>query len=735
MDRWPVRPGLAGAVGLALLGAWLLSGCGHPSGSPVENQPPAVSITGGPMDGTEAAYTARIYWTGWDNDGVVDGYEYAIDPPGEFTLEEIAHPERFPDLSIRRILGATAGLDTLLVTKRAEGPPPSFRWVQTRDFSRAFEFSTPHPDSTIEGSTVVPAKTFSGSHAVFVRARDDDGDYSDAARLAYSAMSVVPSSEIRHPIVTASVLTTGTTIKIRWDGTDPDATSLKLKPAGYLYRMLDLDSLDPSPSLLHVQPNVMLAHAGRESLWTYMDAETSSVTFQLNNRGRYIFAVRAVDEAGAVEPFLDLGRNVFRFQSLSSAGFPKLHIEEATAGVFDFRGTTGVLEAEAPAGAPLRFSWTASAEDYGGVVEGFSYGFDLVDLEREGPSSGWSGWGKLTSISPPPVFREPGIHTLYVRVRDTGGAITLGALTLKILDFSMDREVLLIDDSADRSVNPTDSQHDAFWASLFEDSERFGAEPLHTHSTYGAGDTFSFTPAPVLMSVMARYRTLLWTINGSSSNGDTSLLRATSTTNHLAWYLRAGGTLWVTGCYTLPSTTPPFRLSSWTYGADFYYPKAPAPGSFAHDFLKLRSSRFMNDKGSTPANWMTAAVPFPGKQSGYPLLAMDQAKVGPYKVGILAVDAAFDPIYCQDNDACDGIIDSLYVYKASSTKSLYNDKLIATRWHDPNPYREHGRIQWFGFPLYYMKKEQAQDVFNRSIDWFREEQRLGPDEVPAPPSR
>ncbi len=182
------------------------------------------------------------------------------------------------------------------------------------------------------------------------------------------------------------------------------------------------------------------------------------MTFRLNNRGRYIFGVRAVDEAGAVEPFLDLGRNVFRFQSLSSAGFPKLHVQEATAGVFDFRGGTGALEAEVPAGAPLRFTWTASAEDYGGVIEGFSYGFDLVDLEREGPNSGWSGWGDLAGISPPPVFREPGIHTLYVRARDTSGAITLGALTLKILDFSMDREVLLIDDSADRTVNPTDVQ-------------------------------------------------------------------------------------------------------------------------------------------------------------------------------------------------------------------------------------------------------------------------------------
>jgi hypothetical protein len=268
------------------------------------------------------------------------------------------HPERFPDLSIHRLLSPRTGLDTLVVTKQFEESTRTFRWVQTREFSRTFEFSTPHADSTTEGSVIVPAHTYSGFHAVFVRARDDDAEYSDAARLAYSAMTIVPSSEIEHPIVSADVLTTGTTIRIRWNGTDPDGANVKHKPIGFIYRMLDLDSLDPSPSLLHVQPSVLLAQAERESPWMYMDADTAQVTFQLNNRGRYVFGVRAVDEAGAVEPFLDLGRNAFRFQALSSAGFPKLHVQEATAGAFDFRGTTGALAAEAPAGAPLRFTWT-----------------------------------------------------------------------------------------------------------------------------------------------------------------------------------------------------------------------------------------------------------------------------------------------------------------------------------------------------------------------------------------
>ena len=33
---------------------------------------------------------------------------------------------------------------------------------------------------------------------------------------------------------------------------------------------------------------------------------------------------------------------------------------------------------------------------------------------------------------------------------------------------------------------------------------------------------------------------------------------------------------------------------------------------------------------------------------------------------------------------------------------------------------------WFGFPLYFMKNNQAQDTFNKAIDWFREEETLPP---------
>jgi hypothetical protein len=53
--------------------------------------------------------------------------------------------------------------------------------------------------------------------------------------------------------------------------------------------------------------------------------------------------------------------------------------------------------------------------------------------------------------------------------------------------------------------------------------------------------------------------------------------------------------------------------------------------------------------------------------------------------------------------------------------SRFNKKLCAIRWSDPDADRAHGRTQWFGFALYFMKADHAQETLNRSLDWFREE--------------
>ncbi len=237
---------------------------------------------------------------------------------------------------------------------------------------------------------------------------------------------------------------------MHWDGIDADSPDPKKKPVGYIHRLLNLETLQPPPSLLHVQPVILFKPAGRESVWTYQSAETLSHTFYLNTKDRYLFGVRAVDVAGAVEPFLDYGRNAFKFQSFAGGGNPRLIVSEPSLGTFEFRGSGTAYDVEVPMGAPLRFTWSASAEDYGGTIEGFSYGVDIPDLDREGPSSGWSGWGMFFANFQPIVFRTSGVHVVYVRVRDVSGSVSLAILIINVLEFPLDREVLLVDDSLDR---------------------------------------------------------------------------------------------------------------------------------------------------------------------------------------------------------------------------------------------------------------------------------------------
>ncbi len=264
---------------------------------------------------------------------------------------------------------------------------------------------------------------------------------------------------------------------------------------------------------------------------------------------------------------------------------------------------------------------------------------------------------------------------------------------------------------------PTDVEHDAFWASLFDDSGRFEETDHFVHSVHGANDTYSPVPLPPRLSDLGRYQTVIWSCAGGGYNGQSGLFSTTVFRKHLGAYLRAGGKLWLTGSMTVAASMP----SATGTNADFVYPKSPVRGMFPYDFLRLYSGKIDNDKGTRKNNNLIGVIPFPGKPEIYPAMDADAVKVSLYKSGVSHGDVVFDPIYGQDETGFSGKIDSVYAYISYMPDSPYNKKLNAIRWHDPDPARGQGRTQWFGFPLYFMKKEQAQIVFNRSIDWFREE--------------
>jgi len=715
----------AGLKAVLLMAVLAAVGCGHETDKPKTNQEPFVKITGGPLANSSDSYTARIFWSGWDEDGIVDHYEYALDPPLEFTDQEIGHPETSPGVKVTVIPGPTESADTLVVSKPAgQGGVVSFRWIQTREFSRAFAFKTPNPDtSTGTSGTRGPTDTFSGTHTVYVRAQDDDEDYSESDHLGYTAITITPEATIRRPNISAEYMTLGSTLTINWDGLDPDSPEANKKPTGYIYRLLRLDTLEPPIPLTSVpSPNILYDKG--DLIWTYQKADTLQKTFKLTSGGSYVFGVRAVDVAGGTEPFLEFGRNAFKFQAFASAGKPDLTVCERAIGCFSSRGVGIPVEVEVPTGRDLKFTWQGNADGYGGVIEAYSWGMDIPDLDVEGPGSGWSPWGLIYGNQVPIRFTKAGVHVLYVRVRDLSGAVTLSTLILNVIEFPFDKEVLWVDDYSDDTY-PRDAQHDAFWRSMFAGYGKFGTGDVSEFHSHLADDRGSIHPRELKLSDLGRYKLLVWDNWGVGFDGDSGLFRVTVKPT-LASYLGAGGKFWLSGRMTIGATTPDVT----GLRGDLNYPKELEPGDFAWDYLKLHTTKLDNDKGKViPRNDLLFAHPFPGRAPIYNDMKVDSLKQSPglSGKGITHTDAVFDPIFTQSEPDFKGTLDSLYVYGATGNEVLnkpspYHNRLIAVRWHDPDAKREHGRIQWFGFELYYFLDSQAQDTFNRSIDWLREEQ-------------
>jgi len=728
-------------AGLVAAGAFLAS-CSHEPDNPESNKIPYIRITGGPPDSLPDSYTARIWWTGWDFDGIIDHYEYALDPPSAFTEEEVAHPEQHTvdkggALQVRILLGPADDSDTLRYSKSDNAQTYTMDYVQTRDFSRIFAFPTPKADSVSVGSIRQPDHQFSGFHTIFVRCQDNDEAYSEVSHLAYTATTVTPQAEITSPKTgTGAPLTVGTQVEVRWGGTDADSPDPKKEPTAYLYKLVRLNALEPPvPILPTPSPSFVMYVRSKQIPWIEQSAESTSVRLFLQAGGNYMFALRAKDLAGAVEPFLDYSRgekggNVLLMSSYEQGGRPELCVTEPTLGTVCVRGTGAAPQRwDVPLGQKLFFEWTANADAYGGTIEGFNWGVDIPDIEREGPSSGWRGWTTTNGNFDPVVFRKIGIHVVYVRCRDTGGVQSIAAIVLNVVDFPLDYDLLIVDDYKDQTF-PRDNQHDQFWVNLVANSGRFAEDDQKLDrlmfSSHGADDVFFQDPQSPTLDILGRYKMIFYDTHGAGYNGHCGLNDAGPKSKHLGAYLGAGGKLWISGQYTVGAMVPNVTGSS-----NLVYPVEIPTDSFPYEFMKIYAHEVRNDKNNdNKVNGMIGVRPFPNRPEALPAMDVDVLKQSPVlrnDYGVGACDVVFDPLFANSNSQFKGQIDSLYVFKTiGPTKtpprsSSFEGKLVGIRWHDKDVARRHGRTMWFGFPMYYFKDAQAQVAFNGIVDWFREE--------------
>ncbi|NNF06643.1 MAG: hypothetical protein HKN21_07770, partial [Candidatus Eisenbacteria bacterium] len=581
-----------------------------------------------------------------------------------------------------------------------------------------------------------------GMHTVYVRAQDNDETYSEvSAKLGFTAETITPEAEITRPNIGSGILQVGSQIQISWDGLDPDSPEPRKKPSDYLFKLVRLDTLNPPIPILTASPDFVMWKASAHIPWTFQSAETTNTSYFLDTPGNYMFSVRAVDVAGAEEPFVEFVRadgdpgNTFKMSALQAGGQPELRVTEPSLGTIAATGA-GVVEYEVATGQRLFFEWIANAESYGGVVEGYNWGINIPDLDRDGPNSGWRGWSTLTGNLDPIVFNTPGTNVVNVRVRDTGGVTTTITIILTVIEFELSRELLVVDDWKD-GIWPRDDAHDAFWMETLTNSGRLTEEELipevimfHSH---GDNDIEFRDPDLPKLEFLGKYRTIIYDTSANGYNGRSGLVNTGPIRRHLGSYLRAGGKLWVTGESTVAAMLPTV-----TGQADFAYPKEGImAGDFPYDFMRLYTSRVENDKNvDNDKNGIIGVRSLPNQPEFLPPMDIDREKRSPIirGEGVGSWDAIFDPIFQQDDsqfhihntedDIANGYrsqIDSLYVSVTNDRRSTFNNKLVGTRWSDTHPDRRHGRVMWFGFPVYYMLNEDFQEVFNTAFDWFKEE--------------
>lgn len=671
---------------LALLA---LAACDHPpEGARPLNSRPSVRLTGGPLQGDSVSYTADFFWEGWDVDGFVDHYQYAIDIPDRFTLADI---NSLADSGVA--------------------------WVDTTATRAHFLFATPVQDSVfLPDLTVVLPDRYRGDHTLYVRSVDNEGLPSEADFVGFTARTLTPRTTITLPRVApdSPVLYVGRQITVSWEGVDPDRLGRDKRPAWYEWKLIPGVG---EPSRVNVDYAVNV-RPGPEFPWTRVGAGTTSLRLTLNPPEEYVLAIRAIDATGGTESKFYLGRNALVLAcSDLNLGIPFLVVNERTLGQWTFpsdpagRNRGGpVWEVEVPAGLCLSFEFTADAQGYGGVIQGYNYGVDVPDAEMEGSGSGFRGWSAYPGTFDPICFATGGVHTITFKCRDTGGGVVIGTIIAQVIDFPMDREVLYIDDFsyAGRGL-VTDAMMDARAREMLQavGPDDGGSQEVYQWDTYGAGD-LDWYPTEVKLSRLGRYRLVVWSVWGAGSGGNTSLARAASCSAVLRSYVQAGGAVWFYGEMifgTFKRLIPSMQDCVGTIGYGEKKPLDFTPGSFMTDNLHITGGGFWNINIDGKRDGMLRGVPTAEAQAEFfPVVEIDSTVYAAGTRGALeGIDVMTTPTFTTG-------LDTLYTMVTPSPTSKYRNRAVAFRYLDPDPGSTMGPLAIFGFPFHLLKQGAVQTV-------------------------
>ena len=714
-----------------------LTGCSEDEGAFVGNRRPGVTLTATPPEGDTTRYDVEFHWTAWDYDGEVDYFIYCIDPPD------------------------SADADTA--------------WIRTDSYNGRFTFTALGYDTTTidEFLDWKNPQIALGYHLFVIKAVDDMGAHSPPDYLAFNAATIAPRSEITDPPpfgawneYQGGPQPVGLRVTFRWDGDDSDGIFTD-KPVGYFFKAADVTGESN-------WRNIAKRVQDDPAPWRKLGPGTTRVATEFDDGRAYGFAVRAIDEADAVEPLLVLNRNLLWVGAAERSSFPELSVRSAAFGVRRWTGyTMDTEDYEVPLGSQYEFTIVGDAGWYGGLITGFSYGWDLPSLEITDTNPdgirAWTPWSTTrTTISA--QFTEPRDYYLYIRCKDDGGGLTLATIHFNVVTLNPTRNMAFIDDWRKYPKWSGEPQDDVVWQRMLRGYD-YG-EGWTKDLVWDEWDAPYREEMPTL-EFLSDFRVLVWSLNdnrmiGSSAKSAWYYMSYLETMNVLAVYLGSQsvggekGKLWAYGRGLVESSVLPYG------GTHCEYPFAVDEDanlnacyirnrSFAYDYLHIVGDFQRSDMQSggarvnLNANYNdhlqrvyadTARLPIAGYTREpaavlYPELPRTLNVLTSSRGNALVTEVLEFPLPTQPTqllfydpfkEKMSNLI-PLYRYYARDAASKAHKRYCGFRYIPEGP-SDHGEIVYFFFQMYAIADDDARAVAKVVLsDWFGL-----PDPDAAPPA-
>jgi hypothetical protein len=346
-----------------------------------------------------------------------------------------------------------------------------------------------------------------------------------------------------------------TEVQFKWAGSDDDGLVL-----GYLIALTSLEDMIRDTG--NTNPNAGEIIAWLDTITYYPDftggyftdslvwrfTEEDSVVYPAVTTtvppNRVFFAVRAIDNAGAVEQALQRVQNTRFFSVLSALNGPSITMVSNILGTW--RSGSNAAPREVFAGQGIRFEWRARPGPAGVPVAGFGTAVD--------DTSAWSPFSISSTEFPeqlpgePDIFWFPdaGAHTFFVRAVDEGGFLRVLAAQIVVFQGPRftpadERYVLIVLDT-----DPGTLQEDSVWPLNYQEVELGLIRYWFDGYDYLVHETRS-RDKPAL-SLLDAASSVFW-FHSTQARGESSVLRTyhESPPNPLPSYIASGGNFFLCG--------------------------------------------------------------------------------------------------------------------------------------------------------------------------------------------